>query len=376
MTAIPFAMKAAAKERSFFRKYGKPGYTVYTVTGRPNTIERVTEKYVFIRTSRSDGAHRIPREHLRKALSILFYRRVITLKELIRIQSFSSALAALIRVIMIDICKVLRTRSGVRFSLKGLRYFFSGISKGKDDVRVVRQNGGLFVLVNYFTVRSDSAASWKQNLRELGFSYRCVLLDPGEKTLYEARQKGKVVKPIDIDEYAQFVIQHSDIIYQYLTIDRIGDPETTRANSLYLERVVGRKPIPVYHVQNSLDVLQAYIDEGHDVIAVGGSVFVGRKRRAQLFDDMFKRFGDACNLHALGLGSTDLLLRYPWFSADASSWLNGRIFGKLLSLDGSAAAPAWMPSEDALAFNVRMFASLEDRYDDMQVSIDLVPPGE
>lgn len=376
MTAIPFAMKAAAKERSFFRKYGKPGYTVYTVTGRPNTIERVTEKYVFIRTSRSDGAHRIPREHLRKALSILFYRRVITLKELIRIQSFSSALAALIRVIMIDICKVLRTRSGVRLSLKGLRYFFSGISKGKDDVRVVRQNGGLFVLVNYFTVRSDSAASWKQNLRELGFSHRCVLLDPGEKTLYEARQKGKVVKPIDIDEYAQFVIQHSDIIYQYLTIDRIGDPETTRANSLYLERVVGRKPIPVYHVQNSLDVLQAYIDEGHDVIAVGGSVFVGRKRRAQLFDDMFKRFGDACNLHALGLGSTDLLLRYPWFSADASSWLNGRIFGKLLSLDGSAAAPAWMPSEDALAFNVRMFASLEDRYDDMQVSIDLVPPGE
>lgn len=347
---------------------------VYTVTGRANTIERVTEKYVFVRTSRSDGAHRIPREHLRKALAILFQRRVITLKELIRIQSFSSALAALIRVIMVDICKVVRTRSGIRLTLKGLRYFFSGISKGKDDVRIVRQNGGLFVLVNYFTVRSDSAASWKQNLRDLGFSHRCVLLDPGEKTLYEARQKGKSVKPIDIDEYAQFVIQHSDIIYQYLTIDRIGDPVTTRANSLYLERAVGRKPMPVYHVQNSLEVLQGYIDEGHDVIAIGGSVFVSRKRRAQLFDDIFKRFGEMGNFHALGLGSSDLLLRYPWFSADSSSWLNGRIFGKLLSYDGSTAVPEWMTSEEALSFNVRMFASLEDRYGDVQLTIDLLPP--
>mgnify|MGYP001287656510 CR=1 FL=1 len=212
-------------------------------------------------------------------------------------------------------------------------------------------------------------------MRELGFTHRCVLLDPGEKTLYEARQKGKTVKPIDIDEYAQFVIQHSDIIYQYLTIDKIGDPETTRANTMYLERVVGRKPIPVYHVQNSLDVLQEYIDEGHDVIAVGGSVFVSRKLRAQLFDEMFKRFGDACNLHALGLGSMDLLLRYPWFSADASSWLNGRIFGKLLSFDGSKTGPEWMSSEEGFSFNVRMFASLEERYDDIQVSIDLLPPS-
>src|SRR5690606_29974277 len=141
LTAIQFAMKAAEKERAFFRKYGKPGYMAYTVTGRANTIERVTEKYVFVRTSRSDVAHRIPREHLRKALAILFQRRIITLKELIRIQSFSSALAALIRVIMVDICIVVRTRSGIRLTLKGLRYFFSGISKGKDDVRIVRQNG-------------------------------------------------------------------------------------------------------------------------------------------------------------------------------------------------------------------------------------------
>lgn len=374
MSTIHFLAKAEAKERLFFRKYGKPGYQVHTVTGRANTIERVTEKYVYIRTSSGNEANRIPRERLRKALAILFHQRVITLKELIRIQKFSSALAALIRIIMIDICKVLRTPAGVRLSLKGLRYIYSGISKGKRDVRIVKQNGGLFVLINYFTVRSDTAATWKDNLRELGFDYKCVMLDPGEKTLHEAKRKGKTVKPLDLDEYAEFVKQHSDLIYQFLTIDKIGDPETTQANTLYLERVVGRKPIPVYHVQNSLAVLQDYIDQGYEVIAIGGSVFVGRKRRAQLFDDIFKRFGDIANFHALGVGSTELLLQYPWFSADASSWLNGRIFGKLLSLHGTVRAPIWMTSEESLAFNVRIFSSLEDRYDDMQISIDLLPP--
>lgn len=374
MSTIHFLAKAEAKERQFFRKYGKPGYQVHTVTGRANTIERVTEKYVYIKTSSGNEANRIPRERLRKALAILFHQRVITLKELIRIQKFSSALAALIRIIMIDICKVLRTPAGVRLSLKGLRYIYSGVSKGKRDVRIVKQNGGLFVLINYFAVRSDTAATWKHNLRELGFDYKCVMLDPGEKTLHEAKRKGKPVKPLDLDEYAEFVKQHSDIIYQFLTIDKIGDPETTQANTLYLERAVGRKPIPVYHVQNSLSVLQDYIDQGYEVIAIGGSVFVGRKRRAQLFDEIFKRFGDIANFHALGVGSTELLLQYPWFSADASSWLNGRIFGKLLSLHGTVRAPIWMTSEEALAFNVRIFSSLEDRYDDMQISIDLLPP--
>lgn len=374
MSTIHFLAKAEAKERLFFRKYGKPGYQIHTVTGRANTIERVTKKYVYIKTSSGNEANRIPRERLRQALAILFHQRVITLKELIRIQKFSSALAALIRIIMIDICKVLRTPAGVRLSLKGLRYIYSGISKGKRDVRIVKQNGGLFVLINYFTVRSDTAATWKDNLRELGFDYKCVMLDPGEKTLHEAKRKGKTVKPLDLDEYAEFVKQHSDIIYQFLTIDKIGDPETTQANTLYLERAVGRKPIPVYHVQNSLAVLQDYIDQGYEVIAIGGSVFVGRKRRAQLFDDIFKRFGDIANFHALGVGSTELLLQYPWFSADASSWLNGRIFGKLLSLHGTVRAPIWMTSEESLAFNVRIFSSLEDRYDDMQISIDLLPP--
>jgi hypothetical protein len=373
---IHFQSKAASKERTFLRKFGKEGYTFFTIKEhRPNVIQKVTKDFIYVTTEKSKRPNRISRASLRRALAILFYRRVMTLKALIRINSFSSALAGLIKTIMSDICKVTETKTkAVRLSLRGLRYIFSGVSKGKDDVRIVKQNGGLFVLLSYYNIRNDLSDSWKDNLQELGFDYKCVILDPGEKSYYEAIQKGKTVKAIDLEGYGEFVRRHSDVIYQYLTCDVIGDPVQTRRNTEYLERVVGRRPVPIFHVQNSLDVLEEIIADDHDVIAIGGSVFVSRKHRAEVFAEIFKRFNDRANFHALGLGATDMLLRHPWFSADASSWLNGRIFRKLISLSGAVTAPRWMSSEQALAFNVRTFATLEDRYTEIQMNFDLLPP--
>ncbi|CAM4050938.1 hypothetical protein L1N85_24610 [Paenibacillus alkaliterrae] len=372
-----FKSKAENKERAFFRKFGKVGYTFHTVKGkRPNIIQKVTSDFIYVTTEKSKRPNRIPRSSLRRALAFLFYRRVTTLKALIKINSFSSALAGLIKTIMIDICRVSETKTGaVRLSLRGLRYIFSGVSKAKDDVRIVKQNGGTFILLNFVNIRSDLTDSWKLNLQQLGFDYKCVILDPGAKTIAEAEQKGKFIKPIDLDAYAEFVTRHSDIIFQYLTLDIIGDPETTRRNTLFLERAVGRKPIPIFHVQNSLDVLEEMIGEDHEVIAIGGSVLVSRSRRAEVFAEIFNRFGDRANFHALGLGTTHLLMRYPWFSADASSWLNGRIFRTLISITGDVKAPAGMTSEEALGFNVRTLAALEDRYADIQMDFGLMPPA-
>lgn len=375
---IHFQRKAADKEAIFFRKHGHQGYTFYTVKGnRPNIIHKVTEKYVYVCTEKGTKPNRISRANLRKALAILFYRRVTTLKQLVKINSYSSALAAMIKSIMIDICKVVISKTGaVRLTLRGLRYIFSGLSKGKDDVRIVKENGGHFVLINYYTIRNSLTDNWKENLLALGMGYKSVLLDPGEKTLFDAKKKGRNVKPIDIDEYAAFVVKHSDIIFQYLTLDIIGDPVTTRRNTEYLERATGRKPIPVYHIQSSLDVLQEIVDEDHDVIAIGGSALrsVSPRKREEAFDAIFKRFGDSVNFHALGLGSIQMLLRYNWFSADASSWLNGRIFGTLTSLSGNVKVPKWMSSQMALSFNIRNLVALEDRYSDMQIDFNMLYP--
>ncbi|MGP3788512.1 hypothetical protein [Paenibacillus sp. 1A_MP2] len=367
--------KAREKERSFFSNRGRAGSTVYTIkTGRINTIQKETEKYVYVRSENGSADNRISRDSIRRALALLFYRRVITLKALIKIKAYSSAMAAIIKAIMVDICKVVKTKSGaVRLTLRGLRYIFSGLSKSRRDIELVKEYGGRFILLNYFTIRNDHTNQWKQTIIELGFDYKCVIIDPGEKTLHDAAKKGLPVKPIDIDDYAAFVRQHSDIIYQYLTLDIIGDPAATQRNTKYLALKVGRKPVPIYHIQSDMAALQELVDEEHELIAIGGSALrsVSTQRRERVFDEIFRKYGDSVNFHALGLGSLNLLLKYSWFSADASSWLNARIFGKLQTLTGQSVVPPYMSSEAALGFNVNLLVSLEERYYDLQTTIDM-----
>ncbi|MGV2967258.1 hypothetical protein [Paenibacillus sp. AGC30] len=367
--------KAREKERSFFSNRGRGGSVVYTIkTGRINTIQKVTERYVYIRSENGRADNRIPRDSIRRALALLFYRRVTTLKALNKINAYSSAMAAIIKAIMVDICKVVKTKSGaVRLTLRGLRYIFSGLSKSRRDIEIVKEFGGRFILLNYFTIRNDPTNQWKQTIIELGFDYKCVIIDPGEKTLYDAAKKGLPVKPIDIDDYAAFVRQHSDIIYQYLTLDIIGDSAATQRNTNYLALKVGRKPVPVYHIQSDMAALQELVDEEHELIAIGGSALrsVSTQRRERAFEEIFRKYGDSVNFHALGLGSLNLLLKYSWFSADASSWLNARIFGKLQTLTGQSIVPPYMSSEAALGFNVNLLVSLEERYYDLQTTIDM-----
>jgi len=173
---------------------------------------------------------------------------------------------------------------------------------------------------------------------------QCVILDPGEKTLYDAMSKGRDVKPINIDDYVEFVIRHSDIIHRYFTLDKIGDPMVAKQNTDYLERVVGKKPIPIYHIQSPIEALQEIVNEGHDVISIGGSALrsVSPQKREAAFRAILERFGDDVNFYALGLGSIKHLLAFDWFSADASSWLNARIYGKLTTLIGIVTTPRLM----------------------------------
>ncbi|MGE7053089.1 hypothetical protein ACQKLN_02275 [Paenibacillus glucanolyticus] len=54
-----------------------------------------------------------------------------------------------------------------------------------------------------------------------------------------------------------------------------------------------------------MKALQEIVDEGHDVIAIGGSALrsVSPHKREVAFKAIFERFGDHVNFHALGLGS-------------------------------------------------------------------------
>ena len=106
----------------------------------------------------------------------------------------------------------------------------------------------------------------------------------------------------------------------------IGSPEGTWKNQMIMEKA-GLKPLPCYHFGEDTKWLQRYIDKGYDYIALGG--MVGRPRPAllQWLDTIWSDYltdskgMPIVKIHGFGMTSLRLMLRYPWYSVDSTSWV-------------------------------------------------------
>lgn len=135
---------------------------------------------------------------------------------------------------------------------------------------------------------------------------------------------------IDILEYINFIKEHSDVIKTYSNLDVIGDPDKTLENQRIMEDH-GLTPIPTFHYGEDLGFLERYIDE-YEYIALGGMVGIRASQLKVWLDRIFKNY--ICNangtpvvkVHGFGMTSLKLLLRYPWYSVDSTSWVvTGRL---------------------------------------------------
>lgn len=154
-----------------------------------------------------------------------------------------------------------------------------------------------------------------------------IFLDSGA---FSAWSKGV---EINIDEYIQFIKDNEEFIEVYANLDVIGDAEATYKNQKYMESK-GLKPLPCYHIGEPIEYLFRYLQEGYDYIALGG--MVSKTTQSQLvhwLDTLFsKHLTDAkgyptVKIHGFGITSLKLLLRYPWYSVDSTSWVKTGRFG-------------------------------------------------
>ena len=155
----------------------------------------------------------------------------------------------------------------------------------------------------------------------------CLMLDSGA---YSAWKKG--IK-INIDEYIKFVEDNREYIDVYINLDVIDNGQASFDNWKYM-RSCGLNPVPVYHASTDVKYLIKYLKEV-DYIGIGGIVTWTRKQRLQSFDRLWSTylvdfFGIPTHkVHAMGMTSLQLMLRYPWYSVDSTSWvLTGR-FGSI-----------------------------------------------
>ena len=148
---------------------------------------------------------------------------------------------------------------------------------------------------------------------------------------------------INIWDYIEFIKQHVDVLEVYANLDVIGvdgrppDRESAEmgiANQRIMEKA-GLRPLPVFHFREPFDILEQFVAE-YDYIALGGAVGFPARVLIPWLDKCFRDI--ICDpktgiprvkIHGFGITSIPLLLRYPWYSVDSSSWSMGSRLGDI-----------------------------------------------
>ena len=134
-----------------------------------------------------------------------------------------------------------------------------------------------------------------------------------------------------VDSYAEFIKKNKHLIETYVNVDVPFHPEFTWKVQKYLEDTHKLQPLPVFHIFEDFSWLKKYIDN-YDYIAISGTAkFISKSAwMVSIGDPAFNLICDdkgmpRVKVHGFALTSPDLVIEYPLYSLDSTSWMQ---FGK------------------------------------------------
>lgn len=149
---------------------------------------------------------------------------------------------------------------------------------------------------------------------------------------------------IDITAYCDYIKRNQDIVLKddgvviASVLDEIGtDPlrtsEQSYKNLLEMEKQDARA-LPCFHSGEPIEYLDWYI-ENYEYITLGGLVGSSTKSLQEWLDGVWERLVDETGrpkikVHGFGITSLPLMLRYPWYSVDSSTWVQWSANGLIL----------------------------------------------
>lgn len=176
----------------------------------------------------------------------------------------------------------------------------------------------------------------------LGSSISRLFLDSGAFGLFRRHAHGgKDYSWFDgpefvdyVDRYAAFVKKYSQAIDLYANVDVIGCPRRTFEVQSYLETRHKLKPLPTFHFPSDTKHLRAYLDRGYDYIGFGG--LAGRWKGMNVGPWLDAAWSIVCppsnkylptvRVHGFGVTSVSMMLKYPWYSVDSTSYKMGAAY--------------------------------------------------
>lgn len=161
-----------------------------------------------------------------------------------------------------------------------------------------------------------------------------LFMDSGAFSAYTKNEE------VNLEDYITFIKKYRQYIDVYANLDVIAEgddykkaAEQTLKNQRQMEEA-GLDPLPVFHYGEPYSYLDYYIQK-YNYIALGGLVGSSNDKLIHWLNECFSKH--ICGpdglpkvkVHAFGVTSLKIMLRYPWYSVDSTSWVvmgrNGKI---------------------------------------------------
>lgn len=165
-----------------------------------------------------------------------------------------------------------------------------------------------------------------------------LFLDSGA---FSAHTQGKEIK---IDEYASFIRENGHLFSVMANLDDIGDDGPKSWENYQALRSMGCHVFPVHHAADRDEYIVKILDSlepDTGFMALGGLVGASRAVLREWLDYMWSKYlvkedgTPRVRVHGFGLTDTELMVRYPWYSVDSSSWVMTGIFGGCIFRESS-----------------------------------------
>ena len=144
-----------------------------------------------------------------------------------------------------------------------------------------------------------------------------------------------------VERYADFIVRNKIQKFFELDVDSITGYEQVLRYRQKLERLTGRRCIPVWHIERGKDEFIRHCKE-YDYVALGGYVAAIKAGdpRQRAYVRAYPWFIRTAHQHGAkihGLGFTNLqgLQKYHFDSVDSTAWTTGNRFGYVYRFNGT-----------------------------------------
>jgi hypothetical protein len=166
-----------------------------------------------------------------------------------------------------------------------------------------------------------------------------LFLDSG---VFSAWNRGTT---LNLKDYCKYIERNKSALNAYATMDVIPgkfDQKRTQkqveesAKGSYKNQQImkdrGLTPIPIFHQGENLKWLEQYIKDGEPYIGISTAKDLKPQVQRIWLDHIFTMITDTKGVpfvktHGFGVTSPPLLLRYPWFTTDSTTWSLGAGYG-------------------------------------------------